>query len=79
MDPVTFWKHYGRELEEILNYAHKMEADRLARIIEKGNHYQLADEKYDFERFIRLRMIEGVVINMNRDEKVDSQKPVQPK
>lgn len=78
MDTVTFWKHYGRELEEILDNAHKAEAKRFTDAILKGNHHITAEESHNFEKLRRLQMIRSVVINMNRDENVDSQRPLKP-
>jgi hypothetical protein len=74
MDLVTFWKNYGRDLESLMRKAHDREANRLCEVIKQPNHHLFAEEKYRLEDLGTLKMILSVVINMNRDEKIDSQR-----
>lgn len=75
MNTVTFWKNYGRDLEGILDRAHKRESERIAKAVTQESHYVLQEERRAFEELIRLKMIYSVVIGMNRSPEVDAQKP----
>ncbi len=72
----TFWKNYGRELEEILGKAHKREADRPSNAIKDTNHYRMQEERDAIEDLCTLKMIYGEVVRMNNDDKIDSQQPL---
>lgn len=74
MDVTTFWKNYGRDLETLLDKAHRRESERLAKVITQDSHYVLQEEKHAFEELIRLKMIYSVVIGMNRSDEVDGQR-----
>lgn len=75
MDTITFWKNYGRDLEGLLDKAHKREVSRLQVALAHDSQYVMAEEKYAFEDLRRLKMIREVVIGMNRSPEVDAQKP----
>jgi len=59
----------------LLDKAHRRESQRLADVIKQPNHHLFAEETYALQELGTLKMIYGVVININRDEKIDSQKP----
>ncbi len=75
MDTITFWKYNGRDLERILGKAHEREVSRLREVLKHDNHHVMDEERYALDDLSTLKMIRGVVINMNRDEKIDSQSP----
>ncbi len=74
MTLINFWKNYGRELESLLNRYDKQESDRIAEVVKQSNHYILKEQTEAIDDLAKLKMIRTVVIEMNRDEAIDSQK-----